>query len=490
MKIRILIVCVLFLAFKNIKAEIISNNKGFETIPVSDVYKVKLSQNKSEVSPIVFMNMCNVYNENMPGSQVKDKIPLTEYKGRTISYVNTSFSGTMEVEVTISDCKKVSMGEIRILPERFGIKAFKTGDNSFKFKISKPGQYSVEVGDNGYKNGLLIFANPIETDIPKINTQWVKLENANAQNLKSIKNTKTALYFKPGIHNIGKYMVPANIKSIYLADGAWVYGTFVMNGVDKSGVKIYGRGVLSGAKLNFRESHQIEALNGANNITVSGITIADFSFFAVRLLGKNNLVDWTKIVGGWIWNCDGIAAWEGSIVRNSFIWANDDNIKIYEDNIVIEDVVCWQLSNGAIFQLNWGNMKAKNCVIRNVDIVRAEWHEDRANNGILSCRTAGGANSNFVFENIRTDNPVAFVFRLSPQGDKPHPIENFVFKNWEIKMDMSKNKKNYLEGSIPESTIKGLVFENIKINNELLTNENYMSLGRFSMKNCETPVFK
>ena len=202
------------------------------------------------------------------------------------------------------------------------------------------------------------------------------------------------------------------------------------------------------------------------------------------------MVEWTKIVGGWIWNCDGIAAWEGSKIRNCFVWANDDNIKIYEDNISIENVVCWQLSNGAIFQLNWGTMKAKNCTIRNVDIIRAEWHDDRANNGILSCRTAGGANSNFLFENVRTDNPVAFMFRLSPQGDIPHPIDNFVFKNWDIKMDMSKNKKNYLEGSTTESTISGLLFNNFKLNGVILNEKNFMNLGRFSIRNCEPPVFE
>lgn len=471
-------------------AKIVVAKWDIAKLPVSTIYQVNIKQASKSVSSPVFVSNCNVYDEKMPGSMPKDNTPLTEYKGRSIHFANVTFSGSIEVEFTIKDSNKVPEGNVRILPERFGIKAKKVGNNKYKFTIQKPGQYSVEVGKNGYKHGLLIFANPLETDIPLAKTSSKVLKDATNKHLEALSSSTNSLVFKAGIHNIGVYKLPSNIKSIYLADGAWVYGAFVMNGADKSNVKIYGRGVLSGAKLNFRESHQIEALNGANNITVSGITITDFSFFAVRLLGKNNLVEWTKIVGGWIWNCDGIAAWEGSTIRNCFIWANDDNIKIYEDNIVIEDVVCWQLSNGAIFQLNWGNMKAKNCTIRNVDIVRAEWDNDRANNGILSCRTAGGANSNFVFENIRTDNPVAFIFRLSPQGDKPHPIDNFVFKNWDIKMDMSKNKKNYLEGSIPESTIKGLVFENIKINNVLLTSDNYMSLGRFSVKNCETPVFK
>lgn len=458
-------------------------------LPVSTVYQVNIKQATKSVSTPVFVSNCNVYDEKMPGSKPKDNTPLTEYKGRSIHFANVSFSGSIEVEFTIKDTEKIPDGDVRILPERFGIKAIKTGNNKYKFTIEKPGQYSVEVGENGYKHGLLLFANPLETAIPVVNSNSKVLKNATSKQLEVLTSNTNSLIFKAGVHNIGVYKLPSHIKSIYLAEGAWVYGAFVMNGADKSDVKIFGRGVISGAKLNFRESHQIEALNGANKITVSGVTITDYSYFAIRLLGKNNKIEWTKIVGGWIWNCDGIAAWEGSTIRNCFIWANDDNIKIYEDNIVVEDVVCWQLSNGAIFQLNWGNMKAKNCSIKNVDIVRAEWHVDRPNNGIISCRTAGGANSNFVFKNIRTDNPVALIFRLSPQGDEPQQIENFVLRNWDIKMDMSKNKKNYLEGSTAEMPIKRLVFENVKINNELLTSENYMSLGNFSVKNCEAPIF-
>jgi hypothetical protein len=85
---------------------------------------------------------------------------------------------------------------------------------------------------------------------------------------------------------------------------------------------------------------------------------------------------------------------------------------------------------------------------------------------------------------------VAFIFRLSPQGDKPHPIDNFIFKNWDIKMDMSKNKKNYLVGAQSESPITSLIFQNFKINDKVLTSTNYMDLGRFNVKNCAPIIFK
>lgn len=228
----------------------------------------------------------------------------------------------------------------------------------------------------------------------------------------------------------------------------------------------------------------VEAKNGADGITVDGIVISDYSFFAIRLLGSNNNVSWTKIVGGWIYNCDGIAAYANSKIKNCFIWANDDNIKIYRDNIIVEDIVCWQLDNGAIFQLNWSNSQARNCIVRNVDIIRAEWDSDRANNGIISCRNAGGVDENFIFENVYTDTPVSHIFRLSPLGDKEQVINNFIFRNWDIKIDNLKGKRNYIEGTSEKNEITGLFFDRFKVNGIKLDENNFDEILKVSMKNC------
>ncbi len=92
--------------------------------------------------------------------------------------------------------------------------------------------------------------------------------------------------------------------------------------------------------------HSIEAIHQSNNIQIEGIVVADYKHFAVRLIGSGNDVSWTKVIGGWVYNCDGIAAYEGSTVSNCFIWANDDAIKVYRDNITWNDCVVWLLNNG------------------------------------------------------------------------------------------------------------------------------------------------
>lgn len=453
----------------------------------SELYRVYLNDD-TDNDVTIFKNVCNTYFKGMPGQRKNDDKPLTKFKGRSIHWGHFSFQG--KVKVTVQVNKDIEGKEIKVYPSRHNIKVTKQDTNCFSFVLDRPGQFSVEIGEDGYKEGLLIFADPMETDVPADLPKWKVIEKGDKTLFSTLSVQDSALYFKKGVHDIGVYKVPSNIKRIYLEGGAWVFGSFIMDGKACSNVKIYGRGILSGARLHLRESHMVEAKNGADGIIVDGIVIADYSFFAVRLLGTDNEVSWTKIVGGWIYNCDGIAAYANSTIRNCFIWANDDNIKIYRDNIVVEDVVCWQLDNGAIFQLNWSNSVARNCRVSRVDIVRAEWDSDRPNNGILSCRNGGGADEGFVFEDVRTDTPVTHIFRLSPLGDKDQLIKNFLFKDWNVWVDVSKGKKNYMEGVKGKTPLSGLVFEDFRVNGKVLTEKNMHEVLRWSILNCEKIDFR
>lgn len=453
----------------------------------SELYRVYLNDDMDN-GVTIFKNVCNTYFKGMPGERKNDDKPLTKFKGRSIHWGHFSFQG--KVKVTVQVNKNIEGKEIKVYPSRHDIKVNKLDANSFSFVLDRPGQFSVEIGEDGYKEGLLIFADPMETDVPADLSKWKVIEKGDKTLLSTVSVKDSALYLKKGVHDIGVYKVPSNIKRIYLEGGAWVFGSFIMDGKACSNVKIYGRGVLSGARLHLRESHMVEAKNGADGIIVDGIVIADYSFFAVRLLGTDNEVSWTKIVGGWIYNCDGVAAYANSTIRNCFIWANDDNIKIYRDNIVVEDVVCWQLDNGAIFQLNWSNSMARNCRVSRVDIIRAEWDSDRPNNGILSCRNGGGADEGFVFEDVRTDTPVTHIFRLSPLGDKDQLIKNFLFKDWDVWVDVSRGKKNYMEGVKGKTPLSGLVFENFRVNGKVLTEKNMHEILRWSILNCKKIDFR
>jgi len=180
----------------------------------------------------------------------------------------------------------------------------------------------------------VIFANPKETDIPDFSSPVNKvLTNTSKADLQSIPASVTGICFEVGVHDIGVYNIPSNIKSVYLRNGAWVYGSLIMD--SKAGVKIYGRGVLSSGKLKYRESHCIEAKNGSDRVHLEGIVVADPKYFAVRLIGKFNVVKWVKIIGGWTYNCDGIAAFEGSNTRVIVEVLNVDKVPLNGENVRI-----------------------------------------------------------------------------------------------------------------------------------------------------------
>lgn len=472
-----------------------SDTLSFATVPKSDLYEVTIIRsNGAREKQMVFQNACPQYQAGYMNMQAKDQGPLNLFKNRTINWAGFSFSGSVTVEVKLLNGARVSLNEpVKILPTRYGITPVVAGD-LIRFTMSKPGQCSVEIGDNGFKNGLMIFANPAETDVPDTTSGSFKvLRHAKTPDLNTL-SQYSGIYFKAGVHDIGVYHVPVNIKNIYFEEGSWVYGALIMDG--NPNVKIFGRGVLSGANLNYRESHSIEAINQSDNIRLQGIVVADPKYFAVRLIGKNNMVDWVKVIGGWTYNCDGIAAYEGSEVSNCFIWANDDNIKVYRNNITFTDCVCWQLNNGGIIQLSWGNGNATNVTISRIDILHAEWNNDEVNRGVISCvgdkfAEGGmyGLQKNWLIEDVVTETPVPLIFRISPNGASPNEMHGMVFRNWNVKMDLSKGYSNYIVASDPLHKFDGLVFDHVIFNGAQLSSSNWIVAGKFIIQNIETPVF-
>lgn len=469
---------------------------GLIGVPRSEVYKVSIIQNGETSQSMVFQSTCPKWELGWMDMTATDKNPLELFAGRSISWTNFSFSGKVTVVVEILDTEKVPVdANVRIIPSRYNIVPSVEG-NIIRFEMDKPGYCSVEVGANGYKNGLLIFADPIETDAPEADAEgYAVLENATAGDIAAVSSEFSGIYFKPGVHDIGVYNIPAHIKNIYMPAGAWVYGSLIMN--NNPGVKIFGRGILSSSRMKYRETHCIEATNGSDNITVSGITVADVKYFAVRLIGGNNVVNRIKVLGGWTYNCDGIAAFAGSTVSNCFVWANDDNIKVYRDNIKVSDMVCWQLNNGGLIQLGWTAPTSSNCEIKRVDILHAEWNRDESNRGVISLvgnkyHTAGayGYTKNWVVEDIVTETPVSVLFNFQPDPFTNYDIDGLLMKNWKLKYDRSYGFNNYMKGTSPEHKFKNIVFDNVTVDGVRLNADNYRTTTNMIVSNAEEPQFK
>jgi hypothetical protein len=473
-----------------------TSDTSYPGVPKSTIYEVTIIHGNNREKLTVFQSTCPQYQAGYMDMIANDQFPLDLFKGRSISWVNFSFSGSVTVEVKVLDATKVPVtGDVKILPSRYGITPTVDG-NVIRFTMNQPGQCSVEAGVNGYKNGLMIFANPPETDIPDTTSGNVVVLHHTTQNeINMVPAQYSGIYFKSGVHDIGVYHVPANIKNIYFEAGSWVYGALILDG--NPNVKIWGRGVLSSAKLKYRESHCIEAVNGSNNLDLEGIVIADTKYFSVRLISSGDKVKWVKVIGGWTYNTDGIRVGPNSSVSHCFVWANDDNIKAYRNDIIFSDIVCWQLNNGGIIQLSWGSGNATNVTISRVDVLHAEWNSDATNRGVLSCvgdkfATGGmyGLQKNFLIQDLVTETPVPLVFNVRPSPASPNEIHGMAFKNWNVKMDMGAGYNNYIECSDPAEKFDGLEFDNFIFNGTKLTESNWITQGKFQIKNIETPVFK
>ena len=465
-------------------------------VPQSNIDEVTVIRNGEREEMTVFKNVCPEFSLGYMNMQENDKFPLDIFAGRSINWTHFSFSGDITIEVKVISQQKVPLGgAIKVLPSRHGVSATADG-NVVRFTLTKPGQYAVEIGANGYKNGLIIFADPPETDTPGENPDgYAVMEKADAARVNGIPTTNSGIYFKKGVHDIGVYRVPQNIKNIYFEEGSWVYGALIMDG--NPNVKIYGRGVLSSGKLKYRESHCIEAINQSNNIHIEGIVVADPKYFAVRLIGQQNTVKWTKVIGGWVYNCDGITAYAGSTVSNCFIWANDDAIKVYRDDITWEDCVVWQLNNGAVIQMAWTASNAANVRISGVDVLRAEWNKPGFNRALLNCvgnryqqPGKSGVQQNWLIEDVVTETPIPVVYNIAPDDCSPNHIHELTLKNWDVEMTMGGAYQNMIVGNVPNAYFDGFVFDNFRFNGTKLTGENWLGVTGTMVTNLETPQFR
>ena len=146
--------------------------------------------------------------------------------------------------------------------------------------------------------------------------------------------------------------------------------------------------------------------------------------------------------------------------------------------------------------MSWGNGNATNVTISRIDILHAEWNNDEVNRGVISCvgdkfAEGGmyGLQKKWLIEDLVTETPVPLIFRISPNPASPNEIHGMVFKNWNVKMDLSKGFSNYIEASDSLHKFDGLVFDDFVFNGTRLTSANWISIGKFITQNIEPPVF-
>jgi len=335
----------------------------------SNRFGVKVTQNGSAQESFV-------YKEDNNGDPTWDG--TFDYMQNANHWTTFSFAGSVAVEARRLDGQDIKTCVIR--PQVLKIEP-KIQGSTCTFNLAQPVKVSVEIDENYelsqyieqvgditkkvVKHPLFVFADPLEESPPSA-------------------GDKDVLYFGPGIHEIGKRYSLANNTHVYLAGGSYVIGSFVTKSENPKGITIDGRGILSGDGLTESASeneewsnHAIDFTSGSNgkDLLIEGITITNPLRGAI--LSYNTTEVRNVKLFSWRHRNDGIGVGDNSIIEDSFIKVQDDNIKLYYSNQVIRNNVVWQQNSGAVFKFAWDLKRvAENNSISNIDIIHSDVYYD------------------------------------------------------------------------------------------------------------------
>ena len=353
---------------------------------------------------------------------------------------------------------------------------------------------------------LTIFANPVIKDKPS--KKDPKVLCVIPGQIPSSEGDWDIMYFLPGIHDIGAcFRVHAN-KSYYIPGDALVHGTFNNEkmGSDGHNIRIYGHGTLSGERIPHPDCDIPVALEkdywkykpidirGAHNTKVEGITIVDSAMHSLMLISEYNPqkptdICWVKIFT-WRRNGDGINPFGNGLIEDCFIRTQDDCV--YVNGRGIRRVVFWTDANGSAFVLSpIGNMQKQllgnNIIVEDCDIIYSRSIFNTHKGGrVFNLRGAGrgAGGDNIIFRNIKVTDPrpTRSTFGiLSAAPWQRHPnyeqsrgegeIRNILFQNIEINARSIIGDCETLWGT-EKAPIKGLIFDNVTISEELIDDIN------------------
>jgi hypothetical protein len=339
---------------------------------------------------------------------------ITQQGGRAQSWTTFSFEGGAAT-VAVTPAKNWSTCVLR--PLSLGLSAQRRGDAAvFTVPAGAPAKVIAEFGGD-VDHTLAVFGDPLPPAAPTNGTR--------------------AVTFGPGVHDIGQNYAVRRGMTVHIAGGAWVRGT--LSGRSAHGATIEGRGVLSGERLKHppKATDDLAMLNlCGSGITVRGIHIVNPPTYMVNInpywtmcFGRNALVDNVKAIS-WYGTGDGVMVGPDSVVRDSYVRANDDSLKLYSSHTLWERNLVWQNGNGFSFMMSWNTaLPARNLTVRDCTVLRSE---SRAVFGAV--HGGGAALSDYLFENIIVEGDVQKPFSITVAtnpwgGTADGTIRGVVFRN-------------------------------------------------------------
>lgn len=408
------------------------------------------------------------------------KVKVDLDKVQEASMVSFDFSGVVEIFVRKNN---ESVQSVRVRPVSYGIVPV-VDKNTITFTLTEPRKLSVEFNGDKLHN-LHVFANAIETKRPDPADPDV-------------------IYFGPGVHTPageagGTYRIPSG-KTVYIEGGAIVRAKLLCDSV--SNVRICGRGILDqppqGIQVSYSDHVEIDGIIILNprHYTVSGgasrhLTIRDIKSFSCQ--GWSDGID--------LMSCSDVII-DGVFMRNS-----DDCIAIYGHrwkffggarNYTVINSTLWAdiahpINMGIHGDTRMAGDTLENMVFRNIDILEHD-EDDPEYQGCMAIN-AGDCNfiRNILYDNIRVEDleegqlfNIRVVYNQKYNTGPGGGIEQVHFRD--IRYTGVFPPASTIAGLDKDHAVKGITFENIRINGKLITNatSGNIRVGAFA----ENIVFK
>lgn len=307
----------------------------------------------------------------------------------------------------------------------------------------------------------------MELKLPKgVKKENVVWDKTNAT-ITFLKNTNFSDMSNADLDKEGFYWsVPSTIKTVFIEKNTKIIGGFrainelTIEGRDRNTSEIFGTDTKAwslgadgktdpntscagGAKgddiVHDCEKWKYGAVSstGANSTTttVKNLTITNSRAYAVtsfsaKIIMDNVYVRITRPLPDFHSNSDGISGGNGTIVKNCKFDCWDDAIKLYRD-MTVENVTIIHNSNGAPFQLGWGNdNNVTNHTLKNILIeVR---NKDYTNLALFSASLTSGK----VSRNVNIDGlKVQYDANQKVRGTDPLPL--FLMKSQDALMNLT-----------------------------------------------------
>jgi hypothetical protein len=470
-----------------------TQGQKWQSVPA---YLVKVSQGVDTRPLALRVGEPQSAQENLRGRSRKDMRPLDS------SIISFDFSGSVDVSITYN---RGNIESTRIRPLSYSITPT-VKSNTITFSLSQPHNISVEVNGDIFHN-LQIFANPVEVARPD-------------------PNDPNVIYYGPGIHQVGRVTVPSG-KTVYLAGGALVEGSFNVNHAEN--VHIVGRGILyqpntalpTAVRSNQPRPQSVPPQAGAaqqpgttlqqgvtsqpavrgtrrdaivieysKNVEVDGIIEVPNTYSVLIGQSQNVAIRNIKSISAGE-NNDGIDVFTSSdvVVDGVFMRNADDNIAIYghrwnyygdTTNVTVQNSTLWAEVAHPILVGTHGDSASpdtlENIKFFNIDIL--DQREPQLN--YQGCMSLNAGDSNLIrnvqFENIRVEDfregqlvNLRVFFNKDYNTSPGRGIENVLFKD--IVYNGTHANPSIIAGYDDSREIKNIVFETLKINGRVISND-------------------